>query len=133
MFKIDFNPVNMEKCLCAQCPVQAMSSCIKDQLKIMEEEGRSTDIDSGFMIEPEKVPMLYCATGETGCGDLDFHEECQCQDCDVWRENDLEARGAPAYFCKNGEASQCCEIDIGENQERESKLRELRRTYYTPV
>jgi hypothetical protein len=132
MIEIDFNPENMEKCLCAQCPVQAKSSCVKDQWKEME-EASSADIDSGFVVDPEKVPQLYCATGKTICGDLYFHEECQCKGCDVWKENDLAARGAPAYFCKNGEASECCEIDIGEDESREAKLRELRRTYYTPV
>jgi len=64
------------------------------------EEASSADIDSGFVVDPEKVPQLYCATGKTICGDLYFHEECQCKSCDVWKENDLAARGAPAYFCK---------------------------------
>lgn len=123
----------MERCLCAECPVQAKSSCVKDQLKMVEETGRSTDIDSGFIIDPERVPKLYCATGKTSCGDLYFHEECQCKNCDVWKGNDLESRGAPAYFCKHGEASECCEIGPSENRKREAKLRELRRTYYTPV
>jgi hypothetical protein len=49
------------------------------------------------------------------------------------KEYDLEARGAPSYFCKNGKASDCCEIESNGDNEREAKLRELRRTYYTPV
>ncbi len=133
MFEVDFNPENMEKCLCAKCPVQANSSCVKDQLKNIEETGHSTDIDSGFIIEPEKVPKVYCATGKTGCGDLYFHEECRCKNCHVWNENDLEARGAPGYFCKNGKASECSKFNSEEDVDRESKLRELRRTYYTPI
>lgn len=133
MFKIDFNQVNTEKCLCAECPVQAKSSCVKDQSKLMEETGHSIDIDSGFMIDPEKVPKVYCATGKTSCGDLYFHEECQCRDCDIWKENDLEAREAPAYFCKNGKASECIKIYSNDDKRREAKLRELRRTYYTPI
>lgn len=123
----------MEKCLCATCPVQAESSCVKDQLKMMEEVGHSTDIDSGYVLDPEKVPKVYCATGKTGCGDLYFHEECQCVNCNVWKENDLESKQAPGYFCKNGKASDCCEIDQSENQKQDAKLRELRRTYYTPI
>lgn len=133
MLKIEFNLENMEKCLCTECPVQAESSCVKDQLKIMEESKHSIDIDSGFILEPEKIPKLYCATGKTSCGDLYFHEECQCKNCTIWKEYDLEVRGAPAYFCKNGKATDCCEIKSDEDQDREAKLRELRRTYYTPV
>ena len=133
MFEIDFNQENMEKCLCAECPVQLKSSCVKDQLKIMEETGHSIDIDSGFILEPEKVPKVYCSKGQTSCGDLYFHEECQCPNCDVWLEYDLEVRGAPAYFCKNGKAKDCCEIKSDEVRDREAKLRELRRTYYTPI
>ena len=133
MFKIEFTPENMEKCLCAECPVQAESSCIKDQLKIMEEIGHSIDIDSGFILDPEEVPKLYCSTGKTSCNDLNFHEECQCVNCDVWKEYDLEARVTRAYFCNNGKASDCCEINTDEDREEEAKLRELRRTYYTPI
>lgn len=132
MLKIDFNPENLEKCLCTTCPVQAKSSCIEDQLKIMEEIGHASDIDGGYMVDAENVPKLYCATGKTNCGDLYFHEECQCKDCRVYIENDLETRGAPGYFCKHGKASDCCKIDT-EDSKREAKLRELRRTYYTPI
>ncbi len=133
MFKIDFNRENLEKCLCTECPVQSESSCIKDQLKLMEETGHSLDIDTGFFLDPKKVPKLYCATGKTRCDDLNFHEECQCINCDVWKEYDLETRGAPGYFCKHGKASECCEINVGEDRNQKSKLRELRRTYYTPI
>lgn len=90
------------------------------------------DIDGGYMVDAEKVPNLYCATGKTNCGELYFHEECQCKDCRVHIENDLETRWAPGYFCKYGKASDCCKIDT-EDLKREAKLRELRRTYYTPI
>jgi len=133
MFKIDFNQENLEKCLCLNCPVQVNSPCIKDQIKLMEEIGHSIDIDSGFILDPEKVPQVYCATKKTNCGDLYYHEECQCINCEVWKEYDLEARGAPAYFCKHGKASDCCEIDSNHDNTRKAKLRELRRTYYTPI
>jgi hypothetical protein len=132
MLKIEFDQEKMDKCLCDNCPVQSKSSCIKDQNMIMEETGRNMDIDSGFILDPEKVPKVYCATGKTSCDDLDFHEECQCFKCDVWIEYDLEARGAPGYFCKNGKATECCEIELDEKQIQKSKLREIRRTYYTP-
>jgi len=132
MLKIDFNLENLEKCLCSECPVQTKSSCINDQMKIIEEVGHSVDIDSGYILDPEKIPKVFCAHGKTNCQDLDFHEECQCINCDVWKEYDLEVREAPAYFCKNGKAEDCCEI-TNDIENRKSKLRELKRTYYTPI
>ncbi len=132
MLKIDFNLENLEKCLCSECPVQTKSSCINDQMKIIEEVGHSVDIDSGYILDPEKIPKVFCAHGKTPCQDLDFHEECQCINCDIWKEYDLEVREAPAYFCKNGKAVDCCEI-TDDTKDRESKLRELKRTYYTPI
>ena len=132
MFKIDFNKENMAKCHCPDCPVQKNSSCVKDQIKEMEEIGKDMDIDSGFMIGPEEVPRLYCATGKTKCNDLYTHEECQCPKCDVWKEYDLEVRDAPAYFCINGRAVECCKI-TGDDEEFDTKSREMRRTYYTPI
>ncbi len=132
MLKIDFNLNNLEKCLCSKCPVQTKSSCIKDQMKIIEEVGHSVDLDSGYILDPEKVPMVFCSHGKTKCKDLDFHEECQCINCDIWKEYDLEVREAPAYFCKNGKAKDCCEIN-NDIENRKSKLRELKRTYYTPI
>ena len=132
MLKIDFNLENMEKCLCDDCPVQAKSSCVKDQKKIMQEIGHSVDIDSGFILDPDKIPKLYCAKGKTICKDLYYHEECQCFKCRIWKEYDLEVRKAPAYFCKNGKAKDCCKI-TDDDTDRDAKLRELKRTYYTPI
>ena len=132
MLKIDFDLENIEKCLCAKCLVQSNSSCVKDQMKIMEEVGHSVDIDSGFILDPEKIPTLYCAKGKTTCDDLYYHEECQCKKCSIWKEYDLEVREAPAYFCKNGKAIDCCKITDDQGV-RDAKLRELKRTYYTPI
>ena len=131
MLKIDFNTENMDKCLCQDCPVQIGSNCVKDEIRKIEEI-QSEDVDAGVMIEPEEVPKLYCATGKTNCKDLYTHEECQCPNCDVWKENDLEVRGAPAYFCINGRAVECCKI-VTDDEEHKAKLRGLRRTYYTPI
>ena len=132
MLKIDFNFENMEKCMCAECPVQSKSSCVKDRIKLIDEIGHSVDLDGGYIPDKDVIPKLYCASGKTDCKDLDLHEECQCKNCDIWKEYDLEVREAPAYFCKNGKAVDCCEIteDI---EDREAKLRELKRTYYTPI
>ncbi len=131
MLKIDFNKRNMEKCLCLGCPVQKDSACIKDQVEIMEEVNKDVDIDTGVMIGPDEVPKLYCATGKSKCNDLYTHEECQCPQCDVWKEKDLEVRGAPAYFCINGRAVECCKIISDEDFD--AKSREMRRLYYTPI
>jgi hypothetical protein len=131
MLKIDFNRENLDKCLCPGCPVQKESNCIKDQVIEMEEVSHDIDIDSGVMIGPDEVPKLYCSTGKSKCNDLYTHEECQCPQCDVWKENDLEVRGAPAYFCVNGRAVECCKITGDEDFD--AKSREMRRTYYTPI
>jgi hypothetical protein len=133
MLEIDFNQENLEKCLCIECPVQTKSQCIKDQIKLWKELGHSIDIDSGFILNPEKIPKLYCSTGKSRCEDLNLDEECQCKKCDLWKEFDLEVRGTPAYFCENGKANDCCEININEDRDREAKLRKLRRSYYTPI
>ena len=132
MLKIDFNQENMGKCLCSDCLVQSNSSCVNDQIKLIEEVGHSIDIDSGFILDQEKIPKVYCTHGKTNCEDLNYHEECQCIKCDVWKEYDLEVREAPAYFCKNGKAIDCCKM-TDDIEDRESKLRELKRTYYTPI
>jgi hypothetical protein len=132
MLKIDFNRENIEKCLCTDCPVHKGNNCIEDQVKLMEEISKDLDIDTGIMIGPDELPKLYCATGKTKCTDLNTHEECQCPQCEVWKENDLEVRDALAYFCVNGRAVECCKITIDE-EDFDNKSREMRRTYYTPI
>jgi len=132
MLKINFDLENMEKCLCSECPVQSNNSCVNDQIKIIEEVGHSVDIDSGFILDQEKIPKVYCAHGKTNCKDLDYHEECQCIKCEVWKEYDLEVREALGYFCKNGKAVDCCKM-TDDTEDRKSKLRELKRAYYTPI
>ena len=132
MLEIELTLKNLKKCLCPDCPVQKDNSCIRDQTILLEETGHSTDLDGAFMLEEEKIPLLYCAKGKSICLELNFHEECQCHKCKIWKEYDLEVRGAEGYFCRHGKASECCEIE-NEDQDRESKLREIRRTYYTPI
>ena len=132
MLKIDFNRKNIEKCLCTGCPVQKENSCIKDQIEEMEEISKDIDIDTGVMIGPDEVPKLYCSTGKTKCKDLETHEECQCPQCEVWKENDLEVRDAFAYFCVNGRAVECCIINNDE-EDFDDKSREMRQLYYTPI
>lgn len=130
MLKINFDELNLQKCLCPNCPVQSENSCVKEQRKAIEENTKTESITSRLLGKHEEVPQLYCSKGKSQCADLKTDKECQCPKCDVWKENDLEVREAPAYFCINGKALDCCKItqDIDE-----AKLRELRRTYYTPI
>lgn len=103
MVKIDCEWINVQKCLCPTCSVQGESNCVKDKLKKLQEM-MSKDIDIATMIEPKDIPGLYCATGKATCSDLYFHEECQCVNCSIWKENDLASGEPHGYFCRDGEA-----------------------------
>lgn len=127
MLKIELNKKNLKKCLCPDCPVQMDNSCIKDQIILIKESNNE------FVLEADKIPLLYCVKGKSICEDLNFHEECQCVNCRIWKEYDLEARGNEGYFCRYGKASECCEIEKDDREDQESKLREIRRAYYTPI
>jgi hypothetical protein len=99
MGKIEFTMKNLKKCVCSTCPCQADSACAKDKLMKMQEA-----IQKNEMPESDVVPGMYCALGKTACTDLDFDRFCQCNYCDVWKENNLENGKPFGYFCKNGEA-----------------------------
>jgi hypothetical protein len=103
MGKIEFSMENVNKCLCPTCPVQKTSSCVKNKLSTMQEK-ISEDIDIASIIEASDVPGLYCASGKTSCGDLYFHEECKCPECQIFKENDLMSGQPGGYFCKEGKA-----------------------------
>jgi hypothetical protein len=103
MGKVEFKSENIAKCLCPTCPVQGKSDCVKDKLKKVQEL-MSEDVDLASMVEPADVPGVYCANGRASCGDLYFHEICQCTNCSVFKENKL-AEGEPVgYYCRDGEA-----------------------------
>jgi Protein of unknown function (DUF2769) len=42
-----------------------------------------------------EFPGMFCARGETECGDLDYNKICKCPTCDVWKANNLS--GAEPY------------------------------------
>jgi len=103
MGKIEFTPENVMKCLCSSCPVQGTSDCVKGKLSKIQEM-MAEDIDLATMIGPEDVPGLYCGSGKATCGDLYFHEECQCVNCPIFKENELMKGEPMGYFCRDGAA-----------------------------
>ncbi|HDS46027.1 MAG TPA: DUF2769 domain-containing protein [Methanomicrobia archaeon] len=96
--KVPFTRENVAKCLCAQCPVQTGSACVKAQLAKAAARG------SGVMPEPEDVPGLYCATGTAACKDLNTRQMCICGDCPLWKEYALVSGKPLGYFCRDGKA-----------------------------
>jgi hypothetical protein len=102
---VEFNLENLKECICDCCPVQNKSQCALDKLKIMQEISQE-DLDSRMMIEVERIPAVYCAKEKTTLKDPDLAEECQCNKCLVWKENNLFSGEPPGYFCKNGHAKQ---------------------------
>lgn len=64
------------------------------------------DLDSGMMIEKERVPAIYCAGGKATLKDLNSLQECQCDKCMVWKECNLFSGEPPGYFCKDGKSKQ---------------------------
>jgi len=102
---IEFNLENLEKCLCGCCPVQNKDRCVIDKMKIMHEIAQD-DLDASIMIEEERVPSIYCSTGKATSEGLDYNQECQCDKCYVWKENNLFSGEPPGYFCRDGEAQE---------------------------
>ena len=99
MAKIKFTMENLNKCVCSTCPCQADSVCAKEKLVKMQEIMQGKE-----MPEPDMVAGLYCSSGKTTCSDLDFDRFCQCNYCEVWKENDLKNGEPFGYFCRNGKA-----------------------------
>ena len=98
--KVEFNLENLKACLCDCCPVQNQSQCTLDKMKILQEIAND-DLDSRIMIEEERIPAVYCAKKKATIKNLDTNQECKCNDCLVWKENNLFSGEPPGYFCKN--------------------------------
>lgn len=99
--EVEFNLENLNECLCDCCPVQNRSKCVLDKMKIIQEIAQE-DLDSRMMIEEERIPALYCAKEKEVPGDLEVNQECQCDKCLVWKENNLFSGEPPGYFCREG-------------------------------
>ena len=98
---IEFNTDNIQKCLCPTCPVQEESECVKEKVKTLQEMMQS---EGEMMPGPIDVPGMYCTNGKATCEDLDATKICQCTNCLVWKENDLESNELKGYFCRDGKA-----------------------------
>ena len=95
---INFDRENMIRCLCPQCPVQKSSECAQNKMKMLQISMK------GMSPEPSDFPGMYCTNGKAVCDDLDWNKECNCVNCDVWKENKLESEKPNKYFCQNGKA-----------------------------
>lgn len=122
IMEIEFNAENIGKCLCIQCPVQKKSQCVHDKLILIQEGALSSSL-----IEPKEFPALHCASGVEHCSDLDRAEECQCKNCSIYAENDLETGTPTLYFCTDGSSTSCC---LGEENFDEGQVAAMLRHYY---
>ena len=86
-----------------KCAVQIESQCRKDKQKIMLLM-ENQDLDSPMRMSPDRVPGVYCSTGKALCKDIDTKKVCKCNECPIWKEEELEKRTISRYFCKNGKA-----------------------------
>ncbi|EKF84728.1 hypothetical protein [Methanobacterium formicicum] len=102
---VEFNLENLNECLCDCCPVQNRSRCVLDKMKIIDEIAME-DLDSRMMIEEERIPAMYCSGEKETIGDLNTNQECQCDKCLVWKENNLFSGEPAGYFCKEGRSQQ---------------------------
>lgn len=102
MGKIDFNLDNLRKCVCTTCPVQVESECTKQYLMKMQEI--LEELEGDELSSSESIPALYCAIGKSSCADLDYNKLCQCGECSIWKEENLEEGIPMGYFCRDGEA-----------------------------
>ncbi len=93
---INFDREHMIKCLCSQCPVQKNSECAQNKMKMLQISMR------GMSPEPSDFPGMYCANGKAFCNDLDGNKQCNCVNCDVWKEYKLDLKQPNKYFCQNG-------------------------------
>lgn len=100
--KVPYVLSNVERCMCPQCPVQADSACAQEKVRNLKNEMK--DLNEGETPDYQKVPGVYCSTGEATCRDLDPNQQCICKTCDVWREYCLEFGAPMMYFCNNGKA-----------------------------
>lgn len=94
--KVSMTIVNIKKCACSKCPVQANSKCVKSEL------GKLKEAMTKNPLRKEDIPNVYCSTGTATCKDLDSHQMCMCSSCLIWSEYKLTSRKPKGYFCRDG-------------------------------
>ena len=100
--EVTFNVPNIKRCLCPECPVQSESICIEGKKRMFLEIAYSSE--SGIYFERDRVPGMYCSTGEALCRDLNPKKLCICRKCDNWKEYNLKNGEPKLYFCQNGKS-----------------------------
>lgn len=101
--KVPYTALNIKRCRCTVCPVQADSECAQEKYSRLKNELES----SGGVeaLEPQKVPGIYCSAGNATCRDLNFNKQCFCYTCPVWEGYELEKSTPVMYFCNKGRAT----------------------------
>jgi hypothetical protein len=101
--RVPYTKLNIERCRCPQCPVQADSLCAQGKTENLKNETNS--LPGNEALEPQIFPGAYCSAGDATCRDLDPNQQCICKTCAVWAEYVLETAIPMMYFCNNGRAT----------------------------
>jgi hypothetical protein len=99
--KVELTRDNINKCLCAECPVQIDSECSKAKLDVINEKLKEKG-DIKDIFKPDELVLVYCSFGKATCTDLASRELCKCTQCPVWLENNLANNDPIEYFCIDG-------------------------------
>jgi len=100
--KVPYTVLNIKRCRCTLCPVQADNECAQEKycgLKNELESSRGVEA-----LEPQKVPGIYCSLGTASCKDINSKRQCICYTCSVWEGYELEKSTPMMYFCNKGKA-----------------------------
>jgi hypothetical protein len=101
--KVPCTALNIQRCRCTLCPVQADNECAQEKYCGLKNELESSG--GVEVLEPQKVPGVYCSLGTATCGDLNSKKQCICDTCPVWEEYELEKSTPMMYFCNKGRAT----------------------------
>ena len=98
--KVPCTVMNIKRCRCTLCPVQANSECAQEKYSRLKDEIESSG--GVEVLAPQKVPGIYCSVGTATCGDLSFNRQCICNTCPVWEEYNLRNAKIIRYYCNKG-------------------------------
>ena len=85
MGQVERSPENLKKCSCMKCPSYTLGCKLKAMPKNM-----MTKI-KGNIAEKEHFEGLFCTFGVSAC--IKEVTECNCETCDVFKENNLPNYG----------------------------------------